>query len=107
MQIKDVKTALARTWIVISAVFFLLAVLPFLAPAEWLFRVSPVCEAKRRGSECVMCGMTTAYVAIGNTQFADARDANAGALPLWIASMVNFSGAVAYVSTALHNQRRR
>jgi hypothetical protein len=107
VEIRDVKTALRTTWIVVSAVFFLLAVLPFLAPAEWLFRASPVCEAKRRGSECVMCGMTTAYVAIGNTQFADARNSNAGALPLWGASIVNFSGAFAYVSIALHKRRGR
>lgn len=101
------KTALTLSWVVLSAVLFVTAVAPFFTPADWLFRVSPVCEAKRRGSSCVLCGMTTAYVAIGRIDFEAAQVANAGATPLWAASLVNFSGAVAYVSIALQKRRGR
>jgi hypothetical protein len=83
---------------------FLAAVVPFVVPAQALFNIAPVCEAKKRGSSCVLCGMTTAYVAIGTADFAGADTANAGALPLWSASVVNFQAAVAYLVMARRNR---
>jgi hypothetical protein len=103
----DVARAAAYTWLIVSTVLFTAAALPFVVPADALFAIAPVCEARRQGGSCLLCGMTTAYAAIGDTRFADARQANRGAVPLWAASLANFCIVVPYLSKALRTRHGR
>lgn len=95
--VADLRKALTAVWILLSAVLFLAAISPWLLPAETLQSLFPVCEARRRGAACVLCGMTTAYIRIGAGDLGAALDANAGSLWLWGASVANFALAKAYI----------
>jgi hypothetical protein len=80
-------------------------VAPFLVPAEVLYGVFSECEAKRQGTACALCGMTTAFVQISDGDLAGAQSSNSGSIALWSASLVNFGAAIAYSFRVL--QRRR
>ena len=47
--------------------------------------LSPVCPSKRfLGIECLSCGMTRAFAALGHGRFSDALDYNRGAPVVWL-----------------------
>ena len=93
---KQLRPALIAVWLIIAAAGMLAAAAPLILGATTLYSVFPVCEARTRNSRCVACGMTTAFVAIGEGRWADARKANAGAIPLYAGFGVNFAAALAY-----------
>jgi hypothetical protein len=53
-----------------------------------------------------MCGMTTAWLFIARGDTASALAANAGSVPLWTASVLNFIAAGAYSIVMLRRRRR-
>ena len=92
----DLPKALRIVWLILGTVSGLLVLAPFFLPAQTLFSVFPVCAAKAAGSSCFLCGMTTAFVSIGRSDWAGALAANSGAIPLYIGLIVNFVAATAY-----------
>ena len=61
------------------------------SPSESLFGIFPVCAAKAAGGQCLLCGMTTAFVHIGSrTIWTAARQANGGSLFFYTALTLNF-----------------
>lgn len=93
---QDLPQAVLMVWLILGALSGLLVVAPLLVPASLLFRAFPICSAKAAGSACAFCGMTTAFVSIGRGDMAGASEANAGAIPLYAALLVNFATAAAY-----------
>ena len=100
------RPALTTVWLIVSAVLAVAVMAPFLAPAEVLYGVFSECEAKRRGSACALCGMTTAFVQISNGDLAGAQSSNSGSIALWSASSVNFGAAIAYSLRVLRRRRQ-
>jgi hypothetical protein len=92
----DLPRALRAAWFAVAAFFAISALLPSLLPAETLHDVLPACSARLRGQSCMLCGMTTAYLRIAEGDLAGATAANAGALPLYFGSWLNFALASAY-----------
>jgi hypothetical protein len=93
---RDVPQALRIVWLILGAISGALVIAPFVLPSQLLFGVFPICAAKAAGSSCFFCGMTTAFVEIGRGDWAGAYHANAGALPLFGALLVNFAGSCTY-----------
>lgn len=61
---KEVRAALKIVWIIYSALVLLVLVINVFS-AGTLHDISPVCLSKSlNGEECVMCGMTRAFVEI-------------------------------------------
>jgi hypothetical protein len=106
----DLKPALTGAWLVISAALAIVVVIPFVIPfvipAELLYALIPECEAKRRGSSCVLCGMTTAFILISRGDLSGAQASNSGSVALWCAFALNFATALAYSFMALLRRRR-
>jgi hypothetical protein len=92
----DLPRALRVVWLILALVGGLAVVAPFLVPASLLFNIFPICSAKAAGSSCILCGMTTAFVSIGEGDIAAAQSANAAALPLYCLMIMNFAVAAAY-----------
>jgi hypothetical protein len=88
--------AVRIVWLIIGFVSGLAVISPFVFPAESLFSIFPVCAAKAAGGQCVLCGMTTAFVHIGTGDLSAARQANGGSLFLYSALALNFVAALAY-----------
>jgi hypothetical protein len=86
---RDVKLAFRIVWAILTLLGVVLLITPGLIAAETISRAVPMCEAKARGLECVLCGMTTAFYALWRGDFAGAAHANAGAMPLFVALALN------------------
>jgi len=93
----DVRAALVIAWVVVSAVLMTAVLAPYFVSADTLNSWIPVCEAKLRGSSCVLCGMTTAYLRLAAFDFQGALEANPYSLLLWLGSILNFAAAKAYI----------
>jgi hypothetical protein len=64
--------------------------LPVVAPPDAITAVAPQCVRKARlGSECPGCGLTTAFVRIGEADWDGAAQANAAGIPLFGAFVLN------------------
>jgi hypothetical protein len=93
---RDLRYAFRIVWVILSALSGLAVLSPFVVSPSFLFGIFPVCQAKLAGSSCMLCGMTTAFVSIGQGDFAAAQVANPGALPLYCGLAFNFVAGVAY-----------
>jgi hypothetical protein len=99
---QQLKTALAAAWLIVSGVVIAPAVLaPFVLPADTIYALAPLCEARSAGGECAFCGMTQAFVMIGHGMLNDAWAENHASLPLFSAMVWNQGVAFWFVLTAL------
>jgi hypothetical protein len=81
--------ALLLAWFAVSGVMAMTVAAAIFVPAPLVQRLAPVCEAKARGSECVLCGMTKAFLHLGRGEVAEAKRANRGSLALWTVFLGN------------------
>ena len=93
---RDLPRALLFVWLVLGAITGIAALAPLVLPSSLLLGVFPVCQAKAAGFECLLCGMTTAFVRIGSGDLAGALRAHGGSLAVYCAFLLNFCGAAAY-----------
>jgi hypothetical protein len=99
MLAAEFRTALVIAWLVVSAALSPLLLAIFVLPAEALHSLSPQCEARLQGRSCAFCGMTTAFVAIGEGRLQDAVRAHRAGLPLFAALVWNQCVALWFVVT--------
>jgi len=86
----ELRLALRWVWLIVSLIVLGVLIAPFILPEAALARLVPVCEAKVKANrECALCGMTTAFLAISNGRFADARAANRGGPSLYALFVLN------------------
>jgi hypothetical protein len=95
-QSTDLQRALRYVWLILACISGLALIAPLTFSSDFLFGLFPVCQAKAAGGECFFCGMTTAFVRIGQGDLTGAQSANRGALPLYFGLAVNFTAAAAY-----------
>jgi hypothetical protein len=93
---RDLPRALSLVWLVLSAATGFAALAPLVLPSAFLLGLFPVCPSKAAGFECVLCGMTTAFVRIGSGDVAGALRAHGGSLAVYCAFVLNFCAAAAY-----------
>jgi hypothetical protein len=65
----DVRRAFVSAWLIISCLAGAAVLAPFLASAETLHSVFPVCAAKQADSSCIACGLTTGFIATAHGQW--------------------------------------
>ena len=93
---QDLSRALLIVWMVLGAGTGSAALAPLVLPSSFLFGLFPACPSKAAGFECIVCGMTTAFVRIGNGDLAGALRAHSGSLAVYSAFVLNFCAAAAY-----------
>lgn len=94
----DTRLALLIAWLVFSAVMLFALAAPFLMPTATVERLSPDCMWRTRfGRPCPMCGMTRAFIAISNADFAGARKTNRWSCPLYASFVCNEIVALCFV----------
>ena len=82
----------------LSVLILMILAAPFVVGRERMAALTPVCERKARyGRECPLCGMTTSFLDISGGQFAEARNANRGGIPLYLGFVSNEIWALALV----------
>jgi hypothetical protein len=96
-MLHDLKTALKYVWLVVSLVTGCAVVAPFVASSASLYSLFPVCEARAKyRTECPLCGMTTAFVAISRGHWHESQAANTGAIPVFLIWSTNAVAASLY-----------
>ena len=93
---RDFPHALRYVWLVLGSLSGLAVVAPLVFPPDFLFGLFPICQARAAGGKCVFCGMTTAFVRIGQGDLMGAQSANSGSLLLYLGLALNFTAAAAY-----------
>lgn len=102
----DLRKAVKVVWLILSVVGMLAVVAPVVLPEQAVLGLFPVCSAKARGSSCVLCGMTTAFVRLAHGDWRGAVDANPGAPALYVTFALNFLAAAAYSLTRTFGEQR-
>jgi hypothetical protein len=99
----QLRTALLGVWFVITAVTSAPLVVTLYAPS--LAAGLPQCEAKRVGSKCPLCGMTTAFLLISQGDVGVAQSHHRGSVPLYAGIALNAAGAALFVWKRLKKGR--
>jgi hypothetical protein len=86
------------SWLILTLLSVPVVVAPFVLPGEAISRWAPVCERKAKsGQECLLCGMTTAFLLIGEGECQEASHHNRASLPLFFVLLGNQLLAVWFV----------
>ena len=82
-------------WFIVSAVIFIVLLLPFVVPQHQLAQYIPECDWQTRFQKpCVFCGMSTAFYAISRGDFTSAYRLNPLSLYIYSVSVLNTFWAV-------------
>ena len=99
-----VRRALVLAWLLASAAVLPIVLAPFAIPAARLQALAARCRLQHpAGKPCPLCGMTRAWVSIGERRWEEARQANAVALPLYFLLALN---EVAAAGAMIFRRRR-
>jgi hypothetical protein len=72
-------------WFLFAGVSSAVVAAPLIVPETWIARVVPMCESRRQtGKPCALCGMTTAFYAIGRADLAGALSAHSLSVGLYL-----------------------
>jgi hypothetical protein len=87
---QQLRTSLYWSWILVSVPLLLAVLVPVVAPAAWIHRLTPHCLWKvRYGRPCPGCGLTTAFVFIAHAQWREAFASNRAGIPLYAGFTAN------------------
>lgn len=93
----DLKAAFKYVWLIVSVVTGCAILAPFVFAPATLHSLFPACEARvKYHTACPLCGMTTAFIYVAGGRWRDAQAANSGAIPLFLAWLVNLVVALDY-----------
>ena len=83
-QAEEQKKALLAVWAVVSVIFAVILLLPFFAGRQAILEHTPVCLSKSQfNAECLLCGMTRAFIEITQGHFSAATSFNKGSIALF------------------------
>lgn len=100
------RRAFAIAWGVVSVLVLGVLLVPWVLPATSLTAALPPCEARARGGECSLCGMTTAFLHLSGGRWAEAREANRGGAALYSLFWLNtLAAGVVFGGVARRRQR--
>jgi len=95
---RQLSTSLILAWLALSVAAGGVLLAPFVLPPAALGALAPECQWKDRyHRECILCGMTTSFVAISRGDFRAAARHNQGSLPLFLALLANECVALGFV----------
>ena len=84
----DVSLSLYLVWLFISIISFFLICLFLFCDASIIYNLSTLLRTEHK-SECILCGMTSAFIAISNGKFNKAINLNCYAILVFIALNLN------------------
>lgn len=75
----------------------------FILDSSLLLASAPICPSKLKGTECMLCGMTRAFLKIKEGQFLAAHQFNRGSLILFSWIVVN---SIIFISEKIINYKK-
>lgn len=90
MDPRELKLAVSVVWHLLSVALLAVVLAAFLLPRTLVERWTPRCSARQlHGTECPLCGMTTAFLRIGAADWTGAWSANWSSVPLFVGFCTN------------------
>ena len=103
---RQARRALIAAWLAASAVLLFALIAPYLVPEQTLFAASEVFKVTHRSGEtCALCGMTRAFAAIAQGDFAAALTYNRGAVAFYGALLANSLVVAAFLLSRMYKRR--
>lgn len=103
MRFNEFRQPLYLVWGFLSILMIFFLVLLFVLDSSFLLATAPTCPSKLEGSECILCGMTRAFLKIKEGQFCLAHDLNRGSLILFSLIGVN---SIIFISEKIINHKK-
>lgn len=89
-SLKEIKTALKTTWVIISLFTTLIILIPFIVDRNNILKITPVCiSVSKFNVECALCGMTRAFIEISDGNIKKAYFFNNGSIILYLIFLTN------------------
>lgn len=90
MVAKDVKKALFITWFILTLICTATLIIPLVFSKERVLRNAPTCLSKSKyNQECVLCGSTSAFIALSEANFKKAYELNRGSIFIYSLFFMN------------------
>ncbi len=103
MEESQVKLAIFIVWIILGFIILLILTAPFILSIDTINAITPTCEWKTKyGRECILCGMTTAFINISKGNFMEAFRNNNFSIYLYSFFVVNEIALIAFVTYKLN-----
>jgi hypothetical protein len=84
------KTSLFISWLIISAVIFVVLLLPHVMGGEQILALTPECQSVLKyGKPCFFCGVTRAFIAITKGDYQGAMGFNPFSIYLYLVFSIN------------------
>jgi hypothetical protein len=98
----EIKRAFHIVWLVFSIVAFVIVMVSIFVNNHAVLSMSPTCASmKYLNKECILCGMTRAFIAIGDFRWSAAYQLNRGSILLYLLFCAN---SVVFITLSLMNK---
>ena len=99
----DLKKAINIVWFISAILFIIILILLVLFNESSLLKLTPICENKKIGGNCFLCGSTRAFFEIKKLNFLNAYNYNKGSIPAFIILTINFVTYLYYKNFKIKN----
>lgn len=103
MKFNEFREPFYIVWNLISICMVLFLVVLFVLDSSLLLVAAPICPSKLKGTECMLCGMTRAFLKIKEGDFSLAYQFNRGSIILFSLIVVN---SIIFISEKIINHKK-
>ena len=89
MNTENTISSLLIAWGIISVLIISVLIVPFLINSDVILKNTPICPSKLNNENCLLCGMTQAFIEISNGKFSTAHMFNQLSIPLYGLFIIN------------------
>lgn len=86
---KDLENAIRIIWMISAIMFLVVLTLIVFIPEHFILTKMPTCENINKGTECVLCGSSRAFIEIVHLNFSKAYHYNKASIFLFILLAIN------------------
>jgi len=101
---QPLKKAIRIVWQISAILSLLILLILFFVDDKIILSAVPLCEARKKGLECFLCGSTRAFIEIKNLNFKSALDLNKFSSILFSLLVLN---AMAYLIYLLKTKKTK
>jgi uncharacterized protein with ACT and thioredoxin-like domain len=98
------KKAFLLVWLIISIIMLFSLITPFVLSENTVYKITPKCQWKEKyNRECIMCGLTSAFIHISKGEIAEASRHNRGGIYLFSIFIANLIVLMIFLFVAFRN----
>lgn len=87
---EHLKSALNIVWMISALTFLGIIIIVTIFPENLILSKIPICESKKNGLKCFLCGTTRAFYEIKNFNLVEANKYNEYSIQIFLFMAINF-----------------